>query len=247
MEFLRQPRMGGARAETSRSYGGSGRADGQRQSFGNSGFRSASGFTRASMSASGAGWHSFGNMTGGGRTEMSRGYGNNVRTDGQWHAFGNSRNGSFGRNVSGNSFSATGRANSSDLRAYRGGFGSNRFSNSARQRRGFRPSHLFSGSGRSMTNFGGSSRFGSGDFASSGFGNSGFGGSGFSNSLLGSGLSLLPNLLFGGLLHLGTSVLGGGAILEGGLLAGNVISLAARWLGSGLGSNGYAQGDSAMG
>ena len=234
---------GGGRAEVSRSYGGNVRADAQRQSFGNSGFRSTSGFTRASMNASGPGWHSFGNVTGGARTEMSRSYGNNVRTDGQWHAFGNSRNGSFGGNVSGNSFSAAGRANSLDLRAYGGGFGSNRFSNSPATSR-FSSFSSFSG-GRSMTNFGSSSRFGSGDFAGFGFGNSGFGGSGFSNSLLGSGLSLFPNLLFNGLLHLGTSVLGGGGLLEGGILAGSAISLAARWLGSELGSNVYGQGDSA--
>jgi hypothetical protein len=195
------------------------------------------------MNASGAGWHSFGNTNGGGWAGMSRSYGNNVRTDGQWHAFGNSRNGSFGRNVSGNSFSAASRANSSELRAFRGGFDSLRFSNSPATSR-FSSFSSFSG-GRSTTDFGGSSGFGSGDFANFGFGNSGFGGSGFSNSNLGTGLSLFPNLLFNGLLHLGTSVLGGGGILEGGLLAGNAISLAARWLGSGFGSNGYSQGDSA--
>ena len=58
-------------------------------------------------------------------------------------------------------------------------------------------------------------------------------------------MSLIPNLLFGGLLHLGTSFLGGGGILEGGLLAGSAISLAARWLGSGLDSNGFGQEDPA--
>jgi hypothetical protein len=87
----------------------------------------------------------------------------------------------------------------------------------------------------------GRDRFDSADFASSGFGSSGFGGSDFSNSPLGSSLSLIPNLLFGGLLHLGASVIGGGGILEGGLLAGSAISLAARWLGSGLDSNGFGQ------
>jgi hypothetical protein len=73
-------------------------------------------------------------------------------------------------------------------------------------------------------------------------GSTDFGGFGSSNSLIGSSISLIPNLLFGGLLHLGTSLIGGGGLLEGGLLAGNAISLAARWLGSGLGSNGYGQG-----
>jgi hypothetical protein len=174
---------------------------------------------------------------------MARGYGNNAGVGGQWHSFGNSRNGSFGRNVSGNSFSAASRANSSDLHAFRGRFDSNRFSNTPATSR-FSSFSSFS-NGRSMTNFGSSRRFGNGDFASSSFGNSGFGDLSFSNSFLGSGVSLLPNLLFGGLLHLGTSVLGGGGLLEGGLLAGSAISLAARWLGSGFGSNGYGQGDSA--
>jgi hypothetical protein len=94
--------------------------------------------------------------------------------------------------------------------------------------------------GRSMGNFG-SARFGTADFDSSGFGSSDFGGLSFSNSLIGSSISLIPNLLFGGLLHLGTSFLGGGGILEGGLLAGSAISLASRWLGSGLDSNGFGQ------
>jgi hypothetical protein len=165
-----------------------------------------------------------------------------VRPDGQWHSFGNSRNGSFGRNVSGYSFAAASRANVSDNHAFRGGFNSHRFSNTPARSR-FSSFSSFS-DGRSLTSFGNSRRFGTEDFASSGFGNPGFGGSDFSNSFLGSGVSLFPNLLFGGLLHLGTSVLGGGGILEGGLLAGSAISLAARLLDSGLGSNGYGQGDS---
>ena len=72
---------GGGRVEMSRSYGSSVRAEGQRQSFGNSAFRSTPGLARTSGNAMGGGWHSFGNMNGGGRAEMSRSYGSNVRAD----------------------------------------------------------------------------------------------------------------------------------------------------------------------
>ena len=222
---------------------GSRSAKGGWQSFGNSSYRSTPGLARTSGNAMGGGWHSFGNSRIVGRAEVSRTYGSDLRADGQWHSFGNSRNGSFGRNASGFSFAAASRANASDTHALRGGFNSNRFSNTPARSR-FSSFSSFS-DGRSMANFGSSGRFGTAGFASSNFGNPGFGDLGFSNSLLGSGVSLIPNLLFGGLLHLGTSVLGGGGILEGGLLAGSAISLAARWLGSGLGSNGSGQGDSA--
>jgi hypothetical protein len=102
----------------------------------------------------------------------------------------------------------------------------------------------FSG-GRSNLSLGGYRGFGTGDFASAGFASAGFGGTDFSDSLIGSGISIIPNLLFGGLLHLGTSFLGGGGLFEGGLLAGNAISLAAHWLGSGDDSTGYAQAEPA--
>jgi hypothetical protein len=216
----------------------SGNAMGGRwQSFGNSGFRSTPEFARTSVNAAGGGWRSFGNSSGGGRAGISRGYVNNVRADGQWHSFGNSRNESLGRNVSGFSFARTSRGYAPDRDASRWGFRSNRFSSSTPAMSRF---SSFS-TGRSRGEFG-SDRFGSTDFASSGFGSAGLGGSDFSNSLLGSSLSLIPNLLFGGLLRFGTPLFGGGGLLEGGLLAGNAISLAARWLGSGLGSNGFDQG-----
>ena len=146
-------------------------------------------------------------------------------------------------NVSGNSFSAAGRANSLDLRAYGGGIQLESFFKICRQRRGFRPSRLFSG-GRSMTNFGSSAALGAGILP-------------VSVSETPSAIPLVSQIrfldrdcrysptVFNGLLHLGTSVLGGGGLLEGGILAGSAISLAARWLGSGLGSNVYGQGDSA--
>jgi hypothetical protein len=198
---------------------------------------------RTSRTATGGEWHSFGHMNGGGRAEVSRSYVNNVRTDGQWHSFGNSRNVSLGRNFSEYSFSAANRANPSDILAFHGRFNSNRSLNAPAMPR-FSSFSSFSGE-RSIANFGSSRRFGTVDFASSSFGGSGYGDLGFSNSLLGSGLSLFPNLLIGSLLHLGTAALGGGGMLAGGVLAGNAISLAAQWLGSGLGSNGFGQDDSA--
>lgn len=215
------------------------------QGFGNSAFRSTPGWARTSGMAMGGGWSSFG-MNGGGRSEASRGYGHDARTDSQWHSFGNRGNGSFGRNVAQYSFSATSRANPSDMRGSYGRFNSNRFSNASAMSR-FSSFSSYS-DGRSIGNFRGSRHFETGDFAGARFGGSGFGDEGFSSSL-GSDLSLFPNLLFGGLLHLGTAVLGGGGLLEGGLLAGNVISLAAHWLGSGLGSGpgstGFGQDGSA--
>jgi hypothetical protein len=96
-------------------------------------------------------------------------------------------------------------------------------------------------SGRSMANFG-SSHFGSLGFGSSDFGNSAFGRSGFSNSLIGSNLSLIPSLLLGDLLRLGTSVFEGP-----GILGGSALSLAARSFGSGLFSNIFSQGGFAGG
>lgn len=229
---------GGGRAEMSGSYGNNVRANGQWQSHGNSAFRSTAGLARTSGNAIGGGWHSFGNSNGGARAELSHGYRVDVRPNGQWNSFGNSRNGSFGRF----SFGGASRANAWDTHTFGGGFNSRHFSNAPETSR-FSSFSSFS-DGHSLASFGSSRRFGTAGFASSGFGNSGFGGSDFSNSFLGPGVSLFPNLLFGGLLHLGTSVLGGGGILEGALLAGNAISLAARWLDSGLGSNGYGQGDS---
>jgi hypothetical protein len=49
-------------------------------------------------------------------------------------------------------------------------------------------------------------------------------------------VSLIPNLLFGGLLRLGTSVFGGW-----GLLGESALSFAARSFGFGLSSNGFGQ------
>src|SRR4029077_12766176 len=80
--------------------------------------------------------------------------------------------------------------------------------------------------------------FGNSSFGNSNFGNSGFGGLGFSSSLIGSGVSIIPNLLFGSLLNAGTSVFGG----AWGILGANALSFATRAIGSELFSNGFGQG-----
>jgi hypothetical protein len=190
-----------------RSYGG---AAGEWHSFGNSTGRSTQGWARSSGYAMGSGWHSFGSREHGGEVESSRRYGSYGRSDGPWHSFGNSRNVSFGGN-------APGRSNT----GFRGsGFGNSPFSGSR-----------FDGSGFANSRFGGSS------FGRSGFGNSGFGGSGFSNSFGESGASVIPSLLFGGLLHLATPLFGGV-----GMLGANALSYAARSLIFGLASNAFDQG-----
>jgi hypothetical protein len=79
-------------------------------------------------------------------------------------------------------------------------------------------------------------------FASSSFGNSAFGRSGFSDSLIGSSVSLIPSLLFSGLLRLGTPLFGGV-----GILGASALSFVASSLVSGLGSNGFDQGGVAGG
>ena len=84
-------------------------------------------------------------------------------------------------------------------------------------------------------NFGGS-RFGGSQFGDFGFGNSSFGGSGLFSAGIGSGLSLVPNLL-GGFLNLGTTLFGG----PGGLAA-NALSLAVRLFVSGIEAGGNDQG-----
>jgi hypothetical protein len=205
--------------------------------FGNSPGRSMSASARTAGNAMGGGWHSFGNLRPGVGSEMSRAYASNVRTDGQWHSFGNSRHASFGANVSGLSSFRASREAASYTHAPRMGFNWNRFSTN------WPGSSRFSSfsSGRSMENFG-RYRFGSSGPASLDFGNSVDGISSFSNSLIGSNVSLIPNLLLGGLLRLGTSVFGGG-----GILGGSALSFAARSFGLGLASNGFNQGGFAGG
>ena len=226
-----------AAARSSRSFMG------ERQSFGNSTGRSISVSARTPGNAIGGGWHSFGNLSRGEGAEMARGYGSYAEGGSQWRSFGNSRNASLGANVSGVSSSGTSRAAASNAQGARLGFSSDHFSTNmpgSSRLSSFSSFPSFS-SGRSMGNFG-SAPFAASGLGSSDFGNSAFGGSSFSNSFIGSNLSLIPNLLFGGLLRLGTSVLGGW-----GILGETALSLAARSLGFGLGSNGFGQGGFAGG
>jgi hypothetical protein len=207
---------------------------GKWQSFGNSSNRPMLASTLTSRNAAGGGWRSFGNLDRGGGAEMSRGYGSNVRTDGQWHSFGNSRNASLERNSSGFSPFGRGRVTASNRHSSGLGFNSNRFSSNVPASTRFSSFSSFSSS-RSMGNFG-DSRFGS-----SNLGNSSFGHSGFSNSGIGSGVSLIPSLL-GGFLNLGTSGFGGQ-----GILAANALSLAVRLFVSAIGATDFGQGASAGG
>jgi hypothetical protein len=212
---------------------------GRWQSFGNSGFRAASAQPRFSGSSS-SGWRPFGNVGGAGRIEMSRGYGSFARNGGEWHSFGNPRNENFVRNAAGVSFAGAGRGYNWAAPSSRWRFGADRFSSHGFAATRFSSFPSYS-SRRTFGDFG-SERFGGPSFANAGFGSSGYGGSEFGDSLFGSALSLIPNLLFGGLLRFGGSLLGGGGLLEGGLLAGNAISLAARWLGSASDSNDFGFG-----
>jgi hypothetical protein len=125
------------------------------------------------------------------------------------------------------------------------GFGANRYSSDMRGGSRFSSFSSFS-SGRSISDFGGSrfggshfsrAGFGGYDFISSGFGRSEFGHSGSGGSFIESDLSIIPNLLFGGLLHVGTSLLGGPAFL-----GANVLAFAASSIVSALVSNGNDQG-----
>ena len=189
--------------EMSRSSGSNVQTYGRGERFGNPRFAST-GVGRGSMNSMGAGWNSFSHSNGGGREGMSRKSESELRSPGQWNSFGSSRNGSFARNVASYSFWPSNCTNVSDLRGSRLGFRSNRFSSRTGMSQ-FSTFPSFSG-GRSNLSLGGYRGFGAGDFASTGFESAGFGGTGFSDSLSGSGISIIPNLLFGGLLHLGTSV-----------------------------------------
>jgi hypothetical protein len=250
--FARNSTLGGARigsSVTSRNFGRFGALEpgiqssrssmGHWQSFGTSSGRSVLASARTSGNAMGGGWRSFSNMSRDGGAELSRGYGSNVRADGNWHSFGNLGNASLGRNRSGFSSFGMGRATASNMRLPNSGFSSNRFSTNLPPSSRFSSFSSFSSS-RSLANFGGS-HFGVSGFGGSDFGNSSFGQSGFSNSFIGSGVSLIPGLL-GGFFSLGTSGFGGQ-----GILAANALSLAVRLFVSALGATGIGQGDSAGG
>ncbi len=234
-------RNSGSRNLEARNSGGNG---GGWNSFGNSGGRSMPASARDWGNVTGGGWQSFGGMNRGG-AQMSRSYRSNARSDGQWHSFGslraaNTRNENFASNFSGGSSFGRNRGNSSYAREPRMGFGANRFPSDLRRGSRFSSFSSFS-SGRSISNFGGSrfsnAGFGGFDYANSGFGHSGYGHSGFGGSFIGSDLSIIPNLLFGGLLHVGPSLLGGPAFL-----GANVLAFAASSIVSALVANGNDQG-----
>jgi hypothetical protein len=207
------------------------------RSFGNLGGHAVPASVHPMGNVMSGGWRSFGNMSHGSGVQIPGGFRSNARSDGQWRSFGNSRTGNFAAtasNVSG--WSAFGRNPGRAFYAHQPhwDFGSNRFSTNQLERSRFSSFSSFD-SGRSSFNFG-RSRFGESGFGGFDFGNSGFGHSGFSSSFFGSGLSLIPNLLFGGLFGAGPSLFGGP-----GMLAANVISLAASSIIS-LASNGSDQG-----
>jgi hypothetical protein len=228
-------RFGASRPEVQSSRGSMGRW----QAFGNSSGRSMLASARTSGNAMGGAWRSFGNMSGDGGVELSRGHGSNVRADGNWRSFGNSGNASSGRNRSGFSSFGMGRVTASNMHTPSSEFRTNRLSTNLPTSSRLSSFSSFSSS-RSMENFGGS-RFGVSGFGGSEFGNSSSGQPGFSNSFIGSGVSLIPNLL-GGFFNLGTSGFGGQ-----GILAANALSLAVRLFVSALGATGFGQGDSAGG
>jgi hypothetical protein len=233
-------RDSGARSLGPRDSGGN---VGGWHSFGNSGGRSMPTSARNWGNATGRGWQSFGGMSRGGGAQMSRGYASNARSDGQWRSFGNSRNEySRNHNFGSSGWSSFGRNRGTPSYAHepRMGFGADRFSSDLRGGSRFSSFSSFS-SGRSISNFGGS-RFGGSRFSHAGFGgydfgNSGFGHSGFGGSFIGSDLSIIPNLLFGGLLRIGPSLLGGPAFM-----GANVLAFAASSIVSALVSNGNDQG-----
>ena len=248
--FTRNTNLGGGSfgaSTASRNFGrfgdsrqavqGSERTSSRWQSFGNSSGRSVLASAHSSGNLMGGGWHSFGNMNRGGGAEISRGYGGNARTDGQWRSFGNSRNTFSGRNNSGFSSFGANPGTASNPHSANLESRSNRFLTTQLPSTRFSSFSSFSSgsSGSSMGNFGGS-RFGVSGFGNSDFGNSSFGGSGFSNSGIGSGVSLIPNLL-GGFFGLGTSVFGGR-----GILGANALSFAVRLFVSAIGASGFGQG-----
>lgn len=209
--------------QMSRGYGSNVR-EGQWRSFGS--------LRNSNVASDFSGWSSFGRSGG---AQMSRGYGSNARSNGESHSFGNSRNRNFASSVSGWPSFGRNRGTLSHAHEPRMGFGSNRFSSDLRERSRFSSFSLFS-SDRSISNFGGS-RFGNAGFGNFDSGNSGFGHSGFGSSFIGSDLSIIPNLLLGGLLRVGPSLLGGPAFL-----GANVLAFAAGSIVSALVSNGNDQG-----
>ena len=208
-------------------------ATGNWQSFGNSSGRTMLASART-FGNEGRGWRTFGNTGHDGAGAMSHGFASEVRPAGQWRSFGNSRNAFRPRNIPGFSSTSSGRVTQGIPRLTSFGSGPNRFDPNMPASTRYSSISSFS-SGRSNVNFGGS-RFGGSQFGDFGFGNSSFGGSGLSSAGIGSGLSLVPNLL-GSFLNLGTGLFGGP-----GVLAANALSLAVRLFVSGIEAGGNDEG-----
>jgi hypothetical protein len=228
-----------ARSAASRPVRSSGNTRGDRDlfasSFANSSGRTISSPARAWTGSTGGAWHSFGNAGAVSRQEIPTGYRTDSRAaDGQWHSFATSRPAVVAENHS--QFSSLGatRAAVSAFSAPRPAFNSSRYSIHTVGSSRF-PSFSSFTSASSFSSHGSENdRFAESRLGSSGFGTSSLGSSG--TSLLASSLSGIPNLLFGGLLHMGSATLGGWATL-----GETALSLAVRAIDFGLGSNGSGQ------
>ncbi len=232
-----------ARSAASQPVRSSGNARGDRDlfasSFANSSGRTISSPARGWTGSTGGAWQSFGGTRAVSRPEIPSSYRTDSRAaDSQWHSFATSRPAVVAENHS--QFSSLGgsRAAASAFSAPRPAFNSSRYSihtvGSSRfpSFSSFTSASSFSSHG-SFANFE-SDRFANSRFGSSGFGTSSLGSSG--TSLLASSLSGIPNLLFGGLLHIGSAALGGWVTL-----GETALSLAVRAIDVGLGSNGSGQ------
>ena len=223
-----------ARSAASQSVRSSGSARGDRDLFASS-FANSSGRT---ISTGGA-WHSFGNAGAVSRQEIPTGYRTDSRpADSQWHSFATSRPAVVAENHSQFASLGASRAAASAFPAARQAFHSSRYSINTLGSSRF-PSFSSFTSASSFSSHGSSPNFEGGPFASSRFGSSGFGTSSLGSSgtsLLASSSSWIPNLLFGGLLRMGSAALGGWVTL-----GETALSLAVRAIDYGLGSNGFGQ------
>jgi hypothetical protein len=229
-----------ARSWASQPVRSSGSARSDRDLFANS-FASSSGRTfstpaRTWTNSTGGAWQPFGNGGAARRPEIRAGYGSRG-ADAEWHSFASSRATVVAENHS--QFSSLRETPAATtFSAPRPAFNSSRYSiNMLGSSRfpsfsTFTSASSFSSHGP-LPNFEGG-RLASSRFADSAFGTSSSGSSG--TSLLASSLSGIPNLLFGGLLRIGSATLGGWATL-----GETALSLAVRAIDSGLGSNGSGQ------
>ena len=236
-----------ARSAASQPARSSGSARGDRDlfasSFANSSGRTFSAPGRTGTNSTGGAWQSFGGARAVSRAEIPTGYRTDSRAaESQWHSFATSRPAVVAENHSQFSSLGASRAAAPAFSALRPAFHSPRYSMNTAGSSRF-PSFSSVASASSFSSHGSfpnfeSGRFGNSRFGSSGFGTSSLGSSGGSSgtSLLASSLSGIPNLLFGGLLHIGSAALGGWVTL-----GETALSLAVRAIDFGLGSNGSGQ------